>query len=160
MTEVNIKGNKVVFYDNIKQMPIRRYQQSNKYLMIASDIGNDFADFDKRSVKVMEFLKKGMLNEAVKEIENRRQTIWNAYKNYNPQGMSLALLVYSINGKLRTDISDHGLEKTLDELNRIGFSYDDMIDNLSDVKKKSKFSLKRIFRIISRAMMKHSTIST
>lgn len=158
MTEVKIKGHKVVFYDSIKQMPIRRYQQSNKYLMIASDIGSDFADFDKRTLKVMEFLKKGMLGEAVKEMENRRQTIWNAYKNYNPQGMSLALLVKSIDGRPRNDISDEGLEKTLDELNRIGFSYDDMIENLSEVKKKSTFNLKRIFRTISKRMMMHSII--
>lgn len=158
MTEVKIKGHKVVFFDSIKQMPIRRYQQSNKYLMIASDIGSDFADFDKRTLKVMEFLKKGMLGEAVKEMENRRQTIWNAYKNYNPQGMSLALLVKSIDGRPRNDISDEGLEKTLDELNRIGFSYDDMIENLSEVKKKSTFNLKRIFRTISKRMMMHSII--
>lgn len=159
MTEVKIKGHKVVFYDSIKQMPIRRYQQSNKYLMIASDIGSDFADFDKRTLKVMEFLKKGMLGEAVKEMENRRQTIWNAYKNYNPQGMSLALLVKSIDGRPRNDISDEGLEKTLDELNRIGFTYDNLEEALSDVKKKSKFSLKRTFHIILNRMKKHSTIS-
>lgn len=160
MTEVRVNGSKVVFYDSIKQLPIRRYQQSNKYLMIASDIGSDFQDFDRKTVKVIELLKKGMTADAVKELENRRQAVWNAYKNYNPRGMSLALLVHSINGRLRNDITDEGLEKTLDELNRIGFSYDNMETSLSDVKKNSKFSLKRTFRIILNRMKKHSTILT
>lgn len=145
MIETKIKGNEVVFYDNIKTLPIRRYQQSNKYLMIASDIGSDFGDFDKRSMEINEFLQKGMITEAIKTIENRRQAVWNAFQNYNPQGMALAVMVHSINGVEQTDYSDSGLEKVLDKLNDIGFTYGDMISNLSDVKKNSKLNLRHTF---------------
>lgn len=157
MTEVTIKGHKIVFYDNIKKTPIRRYQQSNKYLMIASDIGSDFSDFDRKTGRVIEFLKKGMLTEAVGEMENRRQTVWNAYKNYVPTGMAFALLIHSINGKLKDDISDDGLEKTLDQLDKIGVTYEDMMNNLTDVKKKSKFNLKHILSIIFQGTTIHNT---
>lgn len=152
MVEVKINGNKVQFYDNIKTLPIRRYQQSNKHLMVAADIGSDFTDFDKRSLEITEFLQKGMLPEAIKSIENRRQSVWNAFQNYNPKGMALAVMVYSINGIEKKDFSDSGLEQVLDELNEIGFNYGDMIDNLSDVKKKSKLNLKHIFRNSLRKM--------
>jgi len=116
MTEAKINGHTVEFYDNIKSMPIKRYQQSNKYLMIASDIGSDFADFDKRSLEITEFLQKQMLPEAIKAIENRRQTVWNAYRSYSPKAQALALMVYSINGVVKKDISEGGLEKVLKEL--------------------------------------------
>jgi len=137
MAEVVIKGHRIEFYDSIKEMPIRRYQQSNKYLMIASDIGSDFEDYGKRSLRVLEFLRKGMIKEAIEEIENRRQTVWNAFKEFTPKGYALALLVKSINGKLMTDITDKGLDEVLDKLDSIGFTYNDMIENLSEVKKKS-----------------------
>ena len=152
MTEAKINGHTIEFYDNIKMLPIRRYQQSNKYLMIASDIGSDFSDFDKRSIEITEFLQKGMLPEAIKAIENRRQSVWNAFQNYNPRGMALAVMVYSIDGVVKKDISDAGLEKVIDELEKIGYTYGDMTENLSDVKKKSKFNLKHIFRTISKRM--------
>ena len=152
MTEAKINGHTIEFYDNIKMLPIRRYQQSNKYLMIASDIGSDFTDFDKRSIEITEFLQKGMLPEAIKAIENRRQAVWNAFQNYNPRGMALAVMVYSIDGIVKKDISDAGLEKVLDELEKIGYTYGDMTENLSDVKKKSKFNLKRIFHTTLKRM--------
>jgi len=138
MTEITVNNKKILMYDNIRDMPIRRYQQSNKYLMIDSSIGSDFSDFDRRTIRITEFLKKGMIDEAIKEIENRRQMVWNAYKQYTPKGYAFALLVFSIDGQKRLDISDEGLDKTLDFLEKIGISYQKIIDVMADVKKKLK----------------------
>lgn len=118
--------------------------------MIASEIGSDLEDFDKRNVEIMEFLKKGMLQDAVKTIENRRQLIWNAMNNYNPKQYALALLVHSIDGDLRNDISETGLQETIDKLDALGFSYGDMVDTITEVKKKSKRNSSLISRIISK----------
>ena len=158
MIELKKKGVSVLFYENIKDMPVRRYQQSNKYMMIASDIGSDFADFDKRSLKTIEFLKKGMLAEAIQEIENRRMSVWNAYKCHNPKTQEFALMVKSIDGKPCNDITDEGLSETIKKLNSIGVTYNDMIQNLSEVKKKSKFSLNRIFQAILKRTQTLNTI--
>ena len=152
MISVNVKGHTIEFFDNIKDLPIKRYQQSNKHLMIASDIGSDFFDFDKRTVEITEFLKKGMVAEAIKSLENRRQNVWNAYENYNPKGMALAIMVYSIDGIVMADYSDNGLEKTLERLNEIGYTHQAMTENMSEVKKKSIFNLKHTFRKLSKTM--------
>ena len=52
------------------------------------------------------------------------------------------------------------LEKVLDELEKIGYTYGDMTENLSDVKKKSKFNLKRIFHTTLKRMKTRFTMLT
>ena len=141
------KRNKIEFYDSIKDLPIRRYQQYNKYLMIATDIGSDFSDFNQRTTGIIEYLSKGLIDSAIKEIENRKQTVYNAYEAYNPKHYALALLVKSINGLPKTDISDQGLDELVKELDYIGVTYEDLNKSLSEVKKKSIFNWKLISKI-------------
>ena len=50
------------------------------------------------------------------------------------------------------DYSDNGLEKTLERLNEIGYTHQAMTENMSEVKKKSIFNLKRTFRKLSKTM--------
>jgi len=39
----------IEIYDNIQDLPILTFQKFNKYQMMASEIGNDFEDYDRRT---------------------------------------------------------------------------------------------------------------
>ena len=83
------KNHEIEIYDSIQNLPVLRFQKFNKYQMIASEIGNDFADYDKRTEKALAFLHKNMVQEAIQELNNRRQTVFNAYNEFTPIGKSL-----------------------------------------------------------------------
>ncbi len=139
------KKNVVEFYNSAELIPMKRYQRFNKFLMIDNDVGSDFADFNKRSVKAIEYLKKGMKEDAVLELENRRQMVYNAYMEYSPKNRALAILVKSINGEECTDYSSDGLDEIIDKLDKLGFTYKQVQDTVDEVKKKIENELKNYF---------------
>jgi len=109
----------IELFDSIHNLPILRFQRLNKYQMQSSEIGNTFADYDQRTVKVIQFLKKGMTEEAVQELENRRQTVFNAFNEFTPMGKSLAVLVKRIDDVEYHDYSPDNLDRCLEHLERI-----------------------------------------
>lgn len=138
MKKIEFKNNIVELYDSAEVLPIKRYQRFNKYLMIDNEVGSCFEDFDKRTMKIIELLKKDLKNEAVIEMENRRQMVFNSYENYSPKNLALAILVYSINGVVFNDYSESKLDEIVNELDKIGFTKILMDQEIDEVKKKSK----------------------
>lgn len=136
MTTIDVNGHKVEIFDTSEKMTMKRYQRFNKFLMIDNEVGNDFNDFNARIAKVVAYLKKGMQSEAVGELENWRQMVYNAFTEYSPKGMALALLVHSIDGEIYNDITGSGLQKVLDKLEQIGFTEEQATNTVADVKKK------------------------
>lgn len=140
----------IELFDSIHNLPVLRFQRFNKYQMQASEIGNTFADFDQRTIRVMQFLKKGMMKEALQELENRRQTIFNSYNEFTPQGKSLAILVKRIDSVEYVDFSPNNLDRCLEHLEKIGLGNTDATEKLREVKKKSKrnwwFTIRNSFR--------------
>jgi len=80
----------IELFDSIHDLPILRFQRFNKYQMIASEIGNTFTDYDARMQKTIQFLKKDMKAEAIQELENQRQCVFNAFNEFTPLGKSFA----------------------------------------------------------------------
>lgn len=138
MLRKKIQENEVVFFDSPEDLPFRRYQRFNKFLMIENEIGSDFADFDKRTEKAIRLLSQGMVKEAKQELVNRRQLVFNAFSEYSPKGRALAILVKSINGIEYHDFTKDGLDLIIDKLNEIGFSQKESTETVEKVKKKSK----------------------
>lgn len=132
------KGHEIELYDSIHNLRILRFQRFNKYQMIASEIGNTFEDYDERTKKVLNFMNKKMYVEAIQELENRRQTVFNAYNEFTPIGKSFAILVKRIDDVRYNDFSPDDLDRCLIHLNRIGVDYETLTKKLSEVKKKSK----------------------
>ena len=145
MKTIKIGDNVLKFYDNPETMPMRRYQRFNKFLMMHNEIGSDFADFNKRSLKTIDYLKKGMLSEAVKELDNRRLLVFNSFMEYSPIGQALAILVHSINGKEKKGITSEDLEEVISELEGIGFTKGQTDKVVHEVKKKIETELKRYY---------------
>ena len=138
----------IELFDSIHNLPILRFQRFNKYQMQSSEIGNTFQDYDNRTIKIIQFIKKGMTEEAAQELENRRQTVFNAYNEFTPKGKAFAVLVKRINNISYEDFSPDNLDRCIHHLDKIGLGYDTSIEKLTEVKKKSKPNFWFIFRRI------------
>lgn len=136
MKTIDFKKHKIEIYSSIEDLPIKRYQKFNKFLMIDNEVGSTFEDYDVRTQKTIELLSKDLKNEAIMELENRRQAVFNAYNEYTPKGFAFALLVTKINDEEYKDYSIDGLEKILAKLDEIGFSFYLLSENVQEVKKK------------------------
>lgn len=128
----------IEIFDSIHNLPILRFQRFNKYQMQASEIGNTFNDYDQRTVKIAQFIQKKMFDEAIQELENRRQTVFNAYNEFTPIGKSFAILIKRINDVEYNDFTPDELDRCLEHLDRIGLGFATSIEKLKEVKKKSK----------------------
>ena len=136
MSEITAKGVEVEFFDTAEKMTMKRYNRFNKYIMVDNEVGSDFAAFNKRLSKAIQFLTKKMTTEAVKELGNFRQMVYNAFMEYSPKGMALALLVHKIDGEEQKDITASGLNKVLDRLEELGITQEFVNSEVLEVKKK------------------------
>lgn len=136
MEVVDLNGHEIKFFVSSEVLPIKRFQRFNKYLMIDNDVGSTFEDYDKRTLKLVEFLRKDMKDEAIKELMNRRQMVFNAFEEYSPRNLALAIMVYSIDGQVVEDYSEENLERILKKLDEWGYSQAKLEENLTEVKKK------------------------
>ena len=126
----------VELFDSIHNLPILRFQRFNKYQMQTCEIGNTFEDYDQRTQKTMQFIQKGMTNEALQEMENCRQTVFNAFNEFTPSGKSFAILVKRIDKVSYDTFAPDDLEKCLEHLEKIGLGNKEAIEKLQEVKKK------------------------
>lgn len=126
----------IEIYDNIQDLPILTFQKFNKYQMMASEIGNDFEDYDRRTAKTIAFLDKGMVKEARQELENRRIAVFNAYREFTPVGYSFAVLIRRIDKKEYNKKTSEEIDDILKHLEKIGFDFKTSIEKLKEVKKK------------------------
>jgi hypothetical protein len=126
----------ILFYDSARDLPIRRYQKFNKYIMIAMQVGDSIADYDKRMVRANGYLASEDCKSAIVEITNQRQTLHHALEEYSPQNFALALMVHSIDGGIVDEYSDDALNGILDTLDKIGFTKNQADTTLDAVKKK------------------------
>lgn len=140
----------IELFDSIHNLPILRFQRFNKYQMQASEIGNTFADYDARTQKAIQLFKKNMIQEGIRELENRRQTVFNAFNDFSPMGKSFAVLVKRIDKTSYEDFSPDNLDRCIEHLEKIGLGNLESIEKLREVKKKSKRNLLFIIRNFSR----------
>ena len=149
---IEVKGHRIELYDNTQNLPILRFQKFNKYMMISNEIGNTFQDYDARTQKALEFLHKEMIPEAIGELNNRRQAVFNAFNEFAPKGKAFAVLVKKIDGKRYDGISPDELDEVLAHLDRIGLGHADSMEALLAVKKNSRQSLWSTFQGIFQRM--------
>jgi hypothetical protein len=132
----------IELWDSIHNLPVLRFQRFNKYQMQSIEIGNTFEDYDRRTVKALQFTRKGMTDEAIQELENRRQTVYNALNEFSPVGRCLAILVKRIDSRdYSQGFAPDDLDRVLEHLERIGLGMDVTIDKLAEIKKKIETEL-------------------
>lgn len=153
MKNVQIKGMNVELYDSIEDLPIMRFHKYNKMLLVDAGVGSDLSDFDRHIEKVIRYLNSPTPNMATVELENMRQNIYFIQSEVSPRHWAFAVLVKSINGKPRNDLSDDGLQQTMSLFKDVANS--EITAYLEAVKKKIDDELRLYFtRLFDDATLK------
>ncbi len=139
------KKTEVKFYDSIEEMPHRRYMKFNKEMMRSNEVGNSMIDIIKRIDRAMGFIQAKESDKAIKELSNARLAYSYSQAELEPKGLALAAMVKSVNGVEVNDITTSGLQNTLQVLQNIGMTKQELDDNADSIKKKSSKSLKYSF---------------
>ena len=140
----------IEFYESIDLLPIRKYQKFNKFLMISNEVGEDLSDYDRRTQRAISYLRQNDTKNAIKELTNRRQMVFNALQEYSPQNMALAVMVKSIDGIECTSIDENSLNNVLDRLNELGFSKKQIKEKVISLKKKLSHNLRHFLGWLKR----------
>ena len=140
---MNLGTHKVVMYDSIEELPIVRFQKYNKMLMLDAGLGSDLTALDAHLARVGEFIKAGETDNAAREIDNLRQTLFNVQNGLTPHFMSLIPLMAEVDGEPLTDLSDENIQRVYDTLKDVTMkAYEGAA---SEVKKKIEEELKAYF---------------
>lgn len=142
MKTVKINNHELKLYDSIDEMPIVNFQKYNKYVIIDSGLGSDIDSVDEHLVNLAKLIKQNK-EKAQQELQNLRQTMHLIVSGISPNYLAFAALIYSIDGKEVTDLSDENLKLILDKLKKIKHST--IISLLLWVKKKLAAELETYF---------------
>ena len=140
MKKMKLGEHSVVMFDSIEELPIVRFQKYNTMLMLDAGVGSDLTALDAHLARVGEFIKAGETDNAAREIDNLRQTLFNVQNGLTPHFMSLIPLMAEVDGEPLTDLSDENIQRVYDTLKDVTMkAYEGAA---SEVKKKSKRNLK------------------
>lgn len=143
MKKMKLGEHSVVMYDSIEELPIVRFQKYNKMLMLDAGLGSDLTALDAHLARVGEFIKAGETENAAREIDNLRQTLFNVQNGLTPHFMSLIPLMAEVDGEPLTDLSDENIQRVYDTLKDVTMkAYEGAA---SEVKKKIEEELKAYF---------------
>lgn len=134
MKEIKLNGHDVRVYDSIDSLPIVRFHQYNRMLLVDAGIGSDISDFDTHVERVVRYIRKGDNESAAKELDNLRQNVFMIMSGQSVHDLSFACLVYSIDGEVCDDISPEGLANVLHKLG--GATRKELAEGFQPVKKK------------------------
>ena len=130
-------GHTITIHNNIKQLPITRYNEVQKYLLMESGVGSDMGAVGTRFARLHAFLAEGKIDEAKKEAENLHFTHYTILERINFKSYAFCCLIESINETKVTDYSEDGIRAILDMLNATDLTFEILEDKLDIVKKKS-----------------------
>ena len=143
MKKMKLGTHSVVMFDSIEELPIVRFQKYNKMLMLDAGLGSDLTALDAHLARVGEFIKAGETDNAAREIDNLRQTLFNVQNGLTPHFMSLIPLMAEVDGEPLTDLSDENIQRVYDTLKDVTMkAYEGAA---SEVKKKIEEELKAYF---------------
>ena len=143
MKKMKLGEHSVVMFDSIEELPIVRFQKYNKMLMLDAGLGSDLTALDAHLARVGEFIKAGETDNAAREIDNLRQTLFNVQNGLTPHFMSLIPLMAEVDGEPLTDLSDENIQRVYDTLKDVTMkAYEGAA---SEVKKKIEEELKAYF---------------
>lgn len=134
MKEVTLNGHTVKLYDSIDDLPIVRFHKYNRMLLVDAGIGSDISDFDNHIERVVRYIKNGDKENAAKELDNLRQSVFMVMSEQSVGDLSFACLVESIDGEPCEDLSPDGLAKVVQRLG--GVSRRELAEQNQSVKKK------------------------
>lgn len=157
MQLIRYNGHTLEMYDSITELPITRYQEYNRYVMIDSGIGSDMNDADGHILTLRRLVAAGKMEEADTQLVNMRQNLAFVVSNTSPRMNSFVPLIATMNGRPVSDLSPENVQKLLAELDRKGLTAGKVLGFLTAVKKKWSRSLRSSFQRFRIAPTRKST---
>lgn len=143
MKQIKLGKHAVKLYDDISELPIKRFHKYNKLLLVDAGIGSDLADFDAHIERVVRYIQSGNKDAAGQELLNMRQNLYAVQAELSPKHSAFACLVAEVDGVPRNDISDDALRETLGMLSSVSIS--ELAAQFGAVKKKIEDDLRVYF---------------
>lgn len=135
MKSAKIGNNRIVYYDgDITELPMKRFHQFQKMLLIDAGIGSENEDIITHIERARVYIEKEEKDKAIAELMNAKKNIELIMQSLHPKHLAFASLVYILNDRLVTDISDEGLKKISLQINSVQTKW--IIDVVDCVKKK------------------------
>lgn len=106
MKTIQASNGKIVLYDSIRELPIKRYNAFNRALLQDSGIGSDLNAISRHFAKLDTFLRGGKTSEAMQERENLHLLFWSIFEDISYESSAFLALCYSINGRIVGDIDN------------------------------------------------------
>jgi len=123
------------FCETIKELPIDRYSEFQKYLLQDSGMGSDIEAIQRHNEKIDLFLAANKIPEAITERTNQHFNFFFMLNRINITHISFAVLVSSIADKHIEDYSETNLLTVCSQLGKQGFTHEQLVAILDDVKK-------------------------
>ncbi len=117
------------------ELPMERFIKFQSINLQDIGIGSSIEDYDKHEETIDLFLYSGKYESAIKERENKRYNVYTILEKMNTKSISLACLVSSIDGNPCFDISDEGLKRTSERINKTGITAGDLFKIQEELKK-------------------------
>lgn len=143
MKEIKIGKHRVTLYDDIAEMPVKRYHVYNRMLLVDAGVGSDITDFDRHIGRVMAYDRKDQRENLLLELKNLRQSVYFVLNNINPKMMAFAALVTKIDDTKCEDLTDDGLRRVTELLSDVPIG--EVTASSEAVKKKIDQDLVRVF---------------
>lgn len=139
MRSVELGKHKVVIYDSIDELPMRRFHRFNKMMLVDSGVGGTLSEVDLHLEKIKAFIRTKKADDAIKEVDNLRTSLYFVMNHISPKCLAFAALVKELDGEPCDDLSDDGLQKIVDKLGDIEIA--SLNETFDDVKKKIESDL-------------------
>lgn len=136
MKTVTLNGNVLELHDDITEIVITRFQALNRYAVVDAGVGADIASFDLHLQNIVRLAIAGDNAGMKKEVENIRQCLHLVLSGHNPELLSFACMVHSVNGVACTGESEPELTAVLKQLARKGLTIGKVRMWAREVKKK------------------------
>jgi len=123
--------------DSIKELPIHRFSEFQKYLLQDSGIGSTIEEVYKHSEKLDIFLAANKVQEAINERANQHFNFFYMLNQISITHLTFAVFVDAIDDQPVTDHSESNLRQVCDRLGRVnGLQRQELETILEDIKKK------------------------
>ena len=97
------------FYESIDELPIERFHQYSRYMLVASGIGDTIGDIDKHINRVMGLLTIDV-KKAQQELLNLRQSLFMVATQQDVTFKGFFFFTKKVDGKEWADFSDSGID--------------------------------------------------
>ncbi len=123
------------FWSSIEELPMERYIQFQIMAFQDAGLGSTLLDYDKHEESIDTFLAAERYEDAIKQRENKRFSVYMMLEKMSTKSLTLACLCNRIGKDLKFDISTDGLTSTSKEINKTGIPFIEIKRFTNELKK-------------------------